>query len=116
MIKINLLKNLSASSGPLVKAAGGISYGEVVAADQKIVAAKILVILLLPVGLKFYEGHLLDEKMANLDSVRNQLVEITKEVDQLGSKVEVVSRFEKERARLESRLEVIRELSQLRLY
>lgn len=115
MIQINLLKNLDLRSAPIVKTTGGISYGEVNTGDRRALLLKLLLILAVPYALKMYEERLFQEKHNNIAAARVQLNQATEEVNRLGSVVEVVSRFEKERTRLENRLKVIEELAKGRL-
>lgn len=111
MIRINLTstRTISAGSG----GGGGEVSGEVVITDQvrKDALVKMLVILLAPIGLFFYEQQNIPTIQSELARKQNALMELQTFNAKAENAVQEIKKFKEDEKKIQARIEVLEKLA-----
>lgn len=111
MIRINLTstRTISAGSG----GSGGEVSGEVVITDQvrKDALVKMLVILLAPIGLFFYEQQNIPTIQSELARKQNALMELQTFNAKAENAVQEIKKFKEDEKKIQARIEVLEKLA-----
>jgi len=110
MIKVNLLRNMGLAKGGMADSA------EAVAPETaRLAVAKVIAILIFPLLLYVYERVNLNEVEENLHKVQGKVLNVKNERAKFGDAGPKIEMYNKEKARVDKELEVVRTIARNRL-
>src|SRR5437762_605024 len=115
MTKINLLRNLGGTgqvAGTSVTSASTIEFGDSQAVPLLL---RFLALIVFPIGLIYYETDNLSTLRGRINRLQRELQAVDAELRAKASVAEVLKQYTTEKARLEKRMEAVRELNKTRL-